>query len=267
MKFKYILTSIILIITSSKLSKGELTSLIEELKSYEDQSLPKTNPFQNLRGAIPLLAIAGAVEKACKIWKVATALFGYRKTVVFHDIPMERGFETFQHSAFIVYLPNVHNKNINKVKNTFRKILEITPKDVKVNEEFEYLFDFIQFEDMGGWGKQDVLFKVNSDKAHVNYASILAGREEIKGNVYYQFFFIFNKAAFKLAPYIQMKVTTKAFGVFYNSINSEIKEIPASITAEDINAVFYFYNFICLKIYANYFGIKYDLPKVKLQPK
>ena len=267
MKFSHILLLLILITTSSKLSKEEMDSLIKELKSYEDTTLSKPNPFQKLRGTVPLVAIAAAVEGACKIWKVATALFGYKKSVEFYDIPMERGFETFQQAAYIIYVPNVINTHLPRIKTTFRKILEITPKDVTANQEYEYLFDFIEFQDMGGWGKQDILFKVKSDRAHANYASILAGRENKNGKTYFHFFFIFNKAAFKLAPNIQMKVTTKAFGIVYNSIKSEIKEIPASITAEDINAVFYFYNFVCLKLYANYFGIKYELPKVKLQPK
>jgi hypothetical protein len=64
-----------------------------------------------------------------------------------------------------------------------------------------------------------------------------------------------------------MKVTTSGFGVVSNKVESEIVEIPSSITPEDVQSVFYFYNFICLKQMANYFGQKFEYPKIKLNDK
>ena len=75
----------------NKIWENRIT-LDKYLKKPEKNSYKKLN---NLRSDIALTTIAAIVGAACAIYKVGVYLFGYKKTVEFNDIPMERGFEYF----------------------------------------------------------------------------------------------------------------------------------------------------------------------------
>ena len=241
---------------------------IQLLKSLEELSEPVvTKPGDNLRENDVILAAAGVVALACAIYQVGVFLFGYRKTVDFYDIPMERGFDEFDSKAIINYIHSVPKKKLPRVKNVYKQVLGIQANDKENNEMVDHMFEFIEFEDMNGWGKQDILFKLNSDRSRVSYGSILARHEDINGVDLFHFFLLTTEAKFKMAAKLQMKVTTTGFGIVSNNVESEIVEIPSSITPEDVQSVFYFYNFICLKQMANYFGQKFEYPKIELNDK
>ena len=243
---------------------------IQLLKSLEELSEPvPSKPGNNLRGNVvdPITAAAGIVALACAIYQVAVFLFGYRKTVDFYDIPMERGFDEFDSKAIINYVHSIRKGKLPKVKKIYKEVLGIKPNDRENNEMIDHMFEFIEFEDMNGWGKQDILFKLNSDRSRVSYGSILARHEDTNGVDLFHFFLLTTEAKFKMAAKLQMKVTTTGFGIVSNNVESEIVEIPSSITPEDVQSVFYFYNFLCLKQMANYFGQKFEYPKIELNDK
>ena len=237
---------------------------IQLLKSLEELSEPvPSKPGNNLRGNVvdPITAAAGIVALACAIYQVAVFLFGYRKTVDFYDIPMERGFDEFDSKAIINYVHSIRKGKLPKVKKIYKEVLGIKPNDRENNEMIDHMFEFIEFEDMNVWAKQDILFKTKSDKSNVRYASILAGHEVINKIDIFHLFLVTTNAKFKLAPSLKMKVTTSGFGIVSNKVESEIVEVPNSITPEDIQSVFYFFNFICLKQMANYFGKNLNILK------
>jgi hypothetical protein len=141
---------------------------IQLLKSLEELSEPvPSKPGNNLRGNVvdPITAAAGIVALACAIYQVAVFLFGYRKTVDFYDIPMERGFDEFDSKAIINYVHSIRKGKLPKVKKIYKEVLGIKPNDRENNEMIDHMFEFIEFEDMNGWGKQDILFKLKSDNS------------------------------------------------------------------------------------------------------
>jgi len=264
MKLLKVIFLITLILNAHTLTRFEKIQLLKTLDKLSVRQDPKK--VENSKFALE--TAAAVVALACAIYQVAVFLFGYRKTVVFHDIPMERGFDEFDSKAIVHFAANIPKSKLEKVKKVYKSVLDIKENDKENNEMIEHMFEFIEFEDMNGWGKQDILYKVKSDNSRVSYGSILARHDTSQnGNDLFHFFLVTTQAKFKLAPKLQMKVTTSGFGVVSNKVESEIVEIPSSITPEDVQSVFYFYNFICLKQMANYFGQKFEYPKIKLNDK
>jgi len=269
MKFIKVLFLITLILSvETELTRYEKIELLKSLDKYlkkpEKNSYKKLN---NLRSDIALTTIAAIVGAACAIYKVGVYLFGYKKTVEFNDIPMERGFEYFDSKAIVHYADSVPLSKMENVKKIYKIVLDIQKNDKENNAMIDHMFQFIEFEDMNGWGKQDILFKTKSDKSRVSYASILAGHEVINKKDIFHLFLVSTKAKFKLAPALKMKVTTSGFGVTTKKVKSEIIEIPNSVTPQDIQSVFYFFNFFSIKQMANYFGKSFEYPKIQLNDK
>ena len=263
MKLLKVIFLITLILNAHTLTRFEKIQLLKTLDKLSVRQDPKK--VENSKFALE--TAAAVVALACAIYQVAVFLFGYRKTVVFHDIPMERGFDEFDSKAIVHFAANIPKTKLERVKKVYKSVLDIKENDKENNEMIEHMFEFIEFEDMNGWGKQDILYKVKSDNSRVSYGSILARHDTQNGKDLFHFFLVTTQAKFKLAPKLQMKVTTSGFGVVSNKVESEIVEIPSSITPEDVQSVFYFYNFICLKQMANYFGQKFEYPKIKLNDK
>ena len=268
MKFLKVIFLISLILSvETELTRYEKIELLKSLDKYLNTPEISYKEENNLRVDVALTTISAIVAAACALYKVGVFLFGYKKTVVFHDIPMEKGFDYFDSTAIIHYAYKVPLSKMENVKKVYKKILDIQLNDKENNEMIDHMFEFIEFEDMNGWGKQDILFKTKSDKSNVKYASILAGHEVINKIDIFHLFLVTTNAKFKLAPSLKMKVTTSGFGITTKKVKSEIIEFPSSVTPEDIQSVFYFFNFICLKQMANYFGQKFEYPKIQLNDK
>ena len=265
LKVIFLITLISLSNTEEVLSRYEEIQYLKSLESLQEKGIDEIKMGENLRGNIALTTIAAVVTVACTLYKIGTALFGYRKSEVLHDIPMERGFNEFDSRTLIHYIQDVPIGSLKRVKKVYKRILGITEADQENAELFEHLFENIEYEELGLWAKQDVFYKTNSDNGKVNYASILAGHQEKNGKDLASLFLVYTKGAFKLAPKLQMRVTTSGFGLASSKVKSEIKEIPESIRPEDLNSFFYFYNFISLKKMADYFHIKFEYPKIQIK--
>ncbi len=268
MKFLKVLFLITLILSvETELTRYEKIELLKSLDKYLNKPEISNKEENSLRADIALTTIAAIVAAACAIYKVGVFLFGYKKTEVFYDIPMEKGFDYFDSTAIIHFADSVPSSKLSNVKNVYKKVLGISSNDKENNNLIDHMFQYIQFSDMEGWGKQDILYQTKSDKSNVRYASILAGHEVTNNKDVYHLFLVTTRAKFKLAPALKMKVTTSGFGVTTKKVKSEIIEFPSSVTPEDIQSVFYFYNFISIKQMAQYFGKHFEYPKIKLNDK
>ena len=60
-----------------------------------------------------------------------------------------------------------------------------------------------------------------------------------------------------------MKVTHEGFGIVSNKVRSELYEKETPIIQQDLDDIIKFFNFVCLKAMANYFGQKFEFPKLQ----
>jgi hypothetical protein len=262
--FKIFLIIYLIISSESSNLSYEKIKILESLKALSSPT-PKTSSEISLRKSIdPITAAALIVAAVCALYKVGVFLFGYHKSEVYYDIPMERGFSYFESKATVAYFHDVEEKNILLFKKRFLQFLDITTADKENYSLMDDLFSYIKFQEMGGWGKQDILYQTKEKKHEVRYASVVASKDKNeKGKTVYHFLIMTTSATFKLAKTLRMKVTHSGFGVVANKLRSKIIEKPTAITQSDLDSIVQFYNFVCLKAMAKYFGVKYDLPKLK----
>ena len=125
------------------------------------------------------------------------------------------------------------------------------------------IFDYIEFQDMAGWSKQDILYQTKQTPNSVRYGSVVAKKDIINGKTVYHFLLMTTSSSFKLAKTLQMKVTHEGFGIVANKITSELVENETHIVQQDFDDIIKFYNFVCLKAMATYFNQKFDFPKLQ----
>ena len=218
----------------------------------------------NLRKEIdPITTAALVVAAVCAIYKVAVFLFGYHKTVDYIDIPMERGFEYFNSEAIVNYVYDIPLEKVKKVQQTYSKVLDILPYDKKNNDLMNDLFDYIEFQEMAGWSKQDLLYQTKQSPNYVRYASVVAKKDVINGKTVYHFLLMTTFSTFRLAKTLKMKVTHEGFGIVSNKMTSELVENETDIVQQDFDDIIKFYNFVCLKAMASYFNQRFDFPKLQ----
>ena len=271
MKFLKVFLFIYLIFSvETQLTYQEKMKALESLKELSESYHVVPSKEGNLRKEVdPITTAAAIVAVVCALYKVAVFLFGYHKTVEYIDIPMERGFDYFYSDSLVNYVYDIPAEKVDRVKNTYCNVLDIKPNDKENRDLMDNLFDFIKYQDAGGWGKQDILFKPIIHKHYVHYASVIASRtisDKTKKEVYH-FILMTTSATFSLAKSLRMKVVHEGFGVVSNKIRSELVEKDTPIIQEDLNDIIAFFNFVCLKAVANYFGQKFEFPKIKLQKK
>ena len=244
--FKIFLIIYLIISSESSNLSYEKMKILESLKALSSPT-PKTSSEISLRKSIdPITSAALIVAAVCALYKVGVFLFGYHKSEVYYDIH------------------DVEEKNILLFKKRFLQFLDITTADKENYSLMDDLFSYIKFQEMGGWGKQDILYQTKEKKHEVRYASVVASKDKNeKGKTVYHFLIMTTSATFKLAKTLRMKVTHSGFGVVANKLRSKIIEKPTAITQSDLDSIVQFYNFVCLKAMAKYFGVKYELPKLK----
>ena len=267
MKFLKVFLFIYLIFSvETHLTYQEKLKALESLKELSESYHVVPSKEGNLRKEIdPITAAALIVAAVCALYKVAVFLFGYHKTVDYIDIPMERGFDYFYSDSLVHYVYDIPEDKVNRVKSTYCNVLDIAANDKKNRDLMDDVFDYIQFQDSGGWGKQDVLYKPLIKKHQVQYASVIALRSisDKTKKVVYHFILMTTSATFSLAKTLQMKVTHEGFGVVSNKVRSELFERDTPIIQKDLDDIVKFFNFVCLKAMAKYFGQKFEFPKLQ----
>ena len=267
MKFLKVFLFIYLIFSvETHLTYQEKMKALESLKELSESYHVVPSKEGNLRKEIdPITAAALIVAAVCALYKVAVFLFGYHKTVDYIDIPMERGFDYFYSDSLVNYVYDIPKEKIERVKAVYCNVLDITPNDKKNRDLMDNIFDYIEFQDMGGWGKQDILYQPITNRRQVHYASVVALRsisDKTKKEVYH-FILMTTSATFSLAKTLQMKVTHEGFGVVSNKVRSELYERDTPIIQQDLDDIIKFFNFVCLKAMASYFGQKFEFPKLQ----
>ena len=59
-----------------------------------------------------------------------------------------------------------------------------------------------------------------------------------------------------------MKVTHEQFVYASNKLRSKLYEKETPIIKQDLDDIIKFFNFVCLKAMANYFGQRFEFPKL-----
>ena len=267
MKFLKVFLFIYLIFSvETHLTYQEKMKALESLKELSESYQVVPSKDGNLRKELePITTAALIVAAVCALYRVAVFLFGYHKTVDYIDIPMERGFDYFYSDSLVHYVYDIPKEKIERVKAVYCNVLGIAPNDQKNRNLMNDLFDYIEFQDMGGWGKQDILYQPITNRRQVHYASVVALRsicDKTKKEVYH-FILMTTSATFSLAKTLQMKVTHEGFGVVSNKVRSELYERDTPIIQQDLDDIIKFFNFVCLKAMASYFGQKFEFPKLQ----
>ena len=198
------------------------------------------------------------VDKICLMWRSICGAFATVKSSYLKEILIKDGFDhysgttTLQYSVWVkedkferfalrlagkIGVPESYKKNLASV------LLEAADMDTQV------------------WSKFDIIFNNESPtNDQVKYANVLVSREADDSlDVLYSA----TVATFKLTPdiWIIHESASYAGGIYGTEKDIEIKR-PKNLTADQLEAIFKFFQIIGYKIMALAFGTKLEFPKL-----
>lgn len=198
------------------------------------------------------------VDKICTMWKAICGAFATVKSSYLKEILIKDGFDHYSGTTTLQYSVGVK-------EDRFENFALRLARKIGVPESFRKSLASVLLEaadmDTQVWSKFDMIFNNESPtNDQVKYANVLVNREPDDSlDVLYSA----TVATFKLTPdvWIIHESAFYAGGIYGTEKDIEIKK-PKNLTAEELEAIFKFFQIIGYKIMALAFGTKLEFPKL-----
>lgn len=229
-----------------------------------------------------------AIKAVCYLYKGIVALFGYRVSVSYTDVPMDKGYSELSQKIRVFYFGDImagaNCANLDKMSSKLCRYVEFAETSDKC-KSLKRAFDQAKYSDAKMWGKKDFGFR-DSPTGDIKYVSIMVSKQDIEGYRYppdtdlsyeeplctdherYYTLFLYMDAHLKISGNIRIERTEEHWGIFREKVTSKIIETERGVEQEDIETLFRFFSLVALRALKDHFGVNdVELPQIKVASK
>lgn len=248
----------------------------EEFKSAMSSNLALRENYVD-----PFLVAFLIVEAVCLLYKGIVALFGYRVSQRFTDIPMDKGYDQLTQKVGITYMagsrPGENCKNIPRIISSLAKLAKLqegTPNYLAFTRAFEHA----KYADTKVWGKKTFVFSNPTVPGRADYISVMitkyddedyvpgpdTGEDEplCTNHEKYYTLFLYMDAVMKLNGDVRIVTTEEHWGVWRERTKSEITYLPRGEEPQDVLQLFRFFDLVGLKALKEKYNV--EAPEVQI---
>ena len=201
--------------------------------------------------------LAGGLNAVSATWGGIVNAFKTTKSEKVEKIIKGEGFDHFAGSGAMNQITGLVEDVFDEYLAQLLTTLEV-PKGRQ--KSFTNAMRFVKFSDSNTWNAYDMAFD-KGDGGNCKFVSLLFNHDT--ANKKYNIFVADIKAQFDLAPDLAVIAHSKSIaGGIYSADTLEYKEIPASITENDIKNVLSFFKIVSFKNFADMIGLKLDFPEI-----
>lgn len=246
---------------------------------------PQANVALRKNYADPVIIAYAVVKAVCLLYKGIVALFGYRVSVSYTDVPMDKGYSELSQKIRIVYISETDaGKDCVNLGKLSKKLCHYVgfADESDTCKSLARVYEQAKYSDAKMWGKKDFGFR-DSPTGDIKYVSIMVSKRDDEGYVYppdtdpnyeeplctdhekYYTLFLYMSTHLKLSGNIKIERKEEHWGIFREKVSSTIIETERGVETEDIEALFRFFSLVALKALKDHFGVtEVELPKIQV---
>jgi len=203
-----------------------------------------------------------AVTGLCDAWKSITSAFKTVNSETLKDKITGEGFKKYRSTSRYIRSLGIPTDSFDKYMGSYVKLIG-ADKNIKIKDEFLLAIELGQWVPSNDWGANDFTFDINTGGT-CNSVVVLTRNDEEDRRMHIITTVV--DGSFQLAPniFIYEKVKSVAGGIVENT-SVVMKEVPRSITENDIKGIHAMMLVTGLQVMADNFGVPFKLPDSAFQ--
>lgn len=192
------------------------------------------------------------INMITETWGKLVNTFKTTRSSTLKEKIQKQGFQTFKGRAMV-------QAGVGVRENFYEKFIEKLAIKIEMPEATRKLFvsalEEAEYGDANSWIGFDILYEKDQKQDKVDYATVVVNyREDAKK---FDVLFSYLNADFKLAHDVLVFTQSNSYvGGIYTSEKDIIKEVPKTLTNEELKSILTGFQLVLMKILSEYFGVK-----------